>query len=241
MQHQLENFKKDDTLAYKYDGVWRKFSTQEYIDYSDAISYGLMQLGIGKGDKVAIVSPNRPEWNFADMGIAQIGATSVPMYPTITEADYNFILNDSGCKAIFLADEVLLAKVNSVKHNVASLEHIFTFNKIAGEKHWTDLVELGKANADKAKLDAAKAAVQPDDLLTLIYTSGTTGTPKGVMLTHNNIISNVKASEEIIKVDASFKVLSFLPLCHIFERMVGYLYQNMGTSIYYAESLEKIG
>lgn len=241
LQHQLENFKKEDTLAYKYDGKWRKFSIEEYIDYAESISYGLMQLGIGKGDKVAIVSPNRPEWNFADMGIAMIGATSVPMYPTITEADYNFILNDAGCKAIFLADEVLLGKVNAVKANVASLQHIFTFNKIEGQQHWLDLVNLGKANADKAKLDAAKAAVEPEDLLTLIYTSGTTGTPKGVMLTHHNIISNVKASEEIIKVDASFRVLSFLPLCHIFERMVGYLYQNMGTSIYYAQSMDTIG
>jgi long-chain acyl-CoA synthetase len=240
LPHQLNNFNKADTLAYKYDGEWRKYSIQEYIDYADAISYGLMQLGLGKGDKVAIVSPNRPEWNFVDMGIAQIGATSVPMYPTITEADYNFILNDSGCKAIFLADEVLLAKVNSVKGNVASLQHIYSFNKIAGQPNWLDLVELGKANADKAKLDAAKAAVTPEDLLTIIYTSGTTGTPKGVMLTHHNITSNVKASEDIIKVDASFRVLSFLPMCHIFERMVCYLYQTMGSSIYYAESLDTI-
>lgn len=239
--HQLEKFGKADTLAFKYDGQWRKYSIQEYADFADNISYGLMELGIMPGDKVAIVSPNRPEWNFADMGIAQIGAASVPMYPTITEADYKFILNDSGAKVIFLADESLLAKVNSVRADVPSLQHIFTFNKIAGQKHWLELVEKGKANADKAKLDAAKASVQPDDLFTLIYTSGTTGTPKGVMLTHNNIISNVLACEEIIKVDASFKVLSFLPLCHIFERMVGFLYQNMGCSIYYAESLETIG
>jgi long-chain acyl-CoA synthetase len=134
----------------------------------------------------------------------------------------------------------LLAKVNSVKGNVASLQHIYSFNKIAGQPNWLDLVELGKANADKAKLDAAKAAVTPEDLLTIIYTSGTTGTPKGVMLTHHNITSNVKASEDIIKVDASFRVLSFLPMCHIFERMVCYLYQTMGSSIYYAESLDTI-
>lgn len=241
LQHQLEKFKKDDTLAYKYDGKWRKFSIEEYIEAADNISYGLLKLGIQPGDKVAIVSPNRPEWNFADMGIAQIGAVSVPMYPTITEADYKFILNDSGAKAIFLADEVLLGKVNAVKADVPSLEHIYTFNKIAGQKHWTELTDLGKANKDTAKLEGLRAAVKPEDLLTLIYTSGTTGTPKGVMLTHNNIISNVKASEDIIKVDASFRVLSFLPMCHIFERMVCYLYQNMGASIYYAESMETIG
>ncbi len=241
LPHQLKNFNKADTLAYKYDGKWRTYSTQEYVNYVDSISYGLMALGLGKNDKIAIISPNRPEWNFAEMGIAQIGATSVPMYPTITEADYKFILNDSGAKAVFLADETLLKKVMAVKNDVPSLQHIYTFNKIDGQKYWLELVELGNANADKAKLDAAKAAVTGDDLLTLIYTSGTTGTPKGVMLTHDNLISNVTSCKDIIKVDASFKVLSFLPMCHIFERMVCYLYQIMGASIYYAESMETIG
>lgn len=240
LQWQLDKFGKQDNLAYKENGQWRKYSIQEYIGIVNNLSYGLLQLGIAPGDKVAIISPNRPEWNFAEMAISQIGAVSVPMYPTITENDYKFIFNDSQAKVAFVGEAGILTRINAVKAEIPSLNQIYTFYK-SDLPFWKELHDLGAANPQPEKLEQLKAAVKPEDLLTLIYTSGTTGTPKGVMLTHDNLMSNVNASREIIKVDASFRVLSFLPLCHIFERMVIYLYQIMGASIYYAESLETIG
>jgi long-chain acyl-CoA synthetase len=189
---------------------------------------------------VAIISMNRPEWMLADFGISQIGAVSVPMYPSITVEDYKYIFADAGVRAVFVADQKLFDKVKEATAGLnIPAENIFTFDKIQGGRHFSELLALGKKGLP-ADLEPLKAAVQPDDLLTLIYTSGTTGNPKGVMLTHDNILSNCRSSQRFVPVSKDDKALSFLPLCHIFERMVTYLYMVNGVSIYYAESMEVI-
>jgi len=237
---QLEKFPKPDALAAKIDGQYLPLSTQQVQDQANLVSLGLLSLGLHKDDKVAIISMNRPEWLIADFGIAQIGATSVPMYPSITVEDYKYIFTDAGVKAIFVADKHLYDKV---KEATAGLPippaNVFTFDKVAGARHFGELLELGK-QGKVADLEPLKAAVQPDDLLTLIYTSGTTGAPKGVMLSHDNLLSNCRNSARYVPVGQNDKALSFLPLCHIFERMVAYLYMLHGVSIYYAESMETI-
>ncbi|MVN77988.1 AMP-binding protein [Hymenobacter sp. HMF4947] len=240
LANQLEKFPKSDALAAKIDGQYMPLSTQQVQEQTDLVSLGLLSLGLKKDDKVAIISMNRPEWLLADFGIAQIGATSVPMYPSITVEDYKYIFTDAGVRAVFVADEKLYEKV---KEATAGLDippqNVFTFDKVAGARHFSELLALGK-QGKVADLVSLKAAVQPDDLLTLIYTSGTTGNPKGVMLSHDNLLSNCRSSSAAVPVGANDKALSFLPLCHIFERMVTYLYMIHGVSIYYAESMETI-
>lgn len=240
LPYQLATAPKADCLAAKIDGNWQKFSTQQVLDSVNQVSLGLRQLGIAKDDKVAIISMNRPEWLYADFGISQIGAVTVPMYPTITTEDYKYIFADAGVKAVFVANQELYDKV---KQATAGLnipdDHIFTFDKINGGRHLDELLALGK-KGNPADLEPLRAAVQPDDLLTLIYTSGTTGSPKGVMLSHDNILSNCRSSQSFVPVTKNDSALSFLPLCHIFERMVTYLYMINGVSIYYAESMETI-
>ena len=231
-------YNTEDALASKVDGKWVKHSITNFIQTVDELSKGLLKLGIQKNDKVAVMSPNRPEWNFTDFGIMQIGATQVPMYPTLAENDIKFILNDAEVKIIFVADKSLFDKVNKVKIESNLNLSIYTFDKIADLPNWTEILNLGKQNAN---LDLApyRDSIIPDDLLTLIYTSGTTGTPKGVMLTHDNLISNVKYSARLYPSEVK-RALSFLPLSHIFERMVCYMYIYLGISIYYAESLETL-
>jgi long-chain acyl-CoA synthetase len=236
-----DKYHRNDVLNAKIDGKWQNWSIDDICELSDNISYGLMHLGISPDDKVAIISSNRPEWILADFGIAQIGAVSVPVYPTMGSADTEFILNDAGVKVVLLADAELSDKIDSIRANVPSLTHVFAFNEIAGKDHLSKLIQLGKENPQVELLKDYKSRVKPDDLLTLIYTSGTTGTPKGVMLSHNNLISNVTASQLVCPVTNEHKVLSFLPLSHIFERMLTYLYLYVGAGIYYAESLETIG
>ncbi|WP_299826079.1 long-chain fatty acid--CoA ligase [uncultured Pontibacter sp.] len=239
LPHQLANAPQPDCLAAKVDGVWVKHTTRDVQDYANKISLGLLKLGIGKEDKVAIVSFNRPEWVFADFGIQQIGAISVPMYPTITVEDYRYIFQDAEVKIVFVADASLYHKVSAATEGLDSVQEIYTFDKIQGAKHWSEVLELGEKE-DVAQLEPLKAAVKPDDILTLIYTSGTTGNPKGVMLTHDNIMSNVRGTMPYVPVGREHRALSFLPLCHIFERMLLYLYMRIGVSIYYAESIEKV-
>lgn len=234
-------YHRNDVLNAKISGKWQSWSIDDICDLADHISYGLMHLGIGPDDKVAIISPNRPEWILADFGIAQIGAVSVPVYPTMGASDTEFILNDAGVKIIFLADTELNDKIQSIQSNIPSLTNVFSFNEIGGVSHISELIKLGKDHPQPEILNEYKARVKPDDLLTLIYTSGTTGTPKGVMLSHNNLISNVTAAQGVCPVTNEHKVLSFLPLSHIFERMLTYLYLYVGAGIYYAESLETIG
>ena len=239
LTYQLQKYPQPDCLAAKINGEWRKYSTQQVQEKANQVSLGLLKLGIKKGDKVAIVSMNRPEWVFVDYGIQQIGAVGVPMYPTITEEDYRYIFTDAEVKAIFVSDRSLYNKVIAATLGIPGIQEIYSFDEVPGAKCWTDLLKLGEGE-DPAQLEPIKAAISPDDLLTLIYTSGTTGNPKGVMLSHNNIISNVKGAGPYVPVNEHHRALSFLPLCHIYERMLLYLYSSYGVSIYFAESLETI-
>jgi long-chain acyl-CoA synthetase len=240
LPHQLAKSPKKDALASKIDGQWVPISTQELQDQANLVSLGLVSLGLKRGDKVAIISMNRPEWMLADFGISQIGATSVPMYPSITVEDYKYIFTDAGVRAVFVSDKKLFDKVHEAIQGLdIPVANIFTFDKIEGARHFSELLEIGK-KGNPTDLEPLKAAVEPDDLLTLIYTSGTTGQPKGVMLTHDNILSNCRNSQRFVPVTGEDKALSFLPLCHIFERMVTYLYMINGVSIYYAENMDVI-
>ncbi|WP_210519184.1 AMP-dependent synthetase/ligase [Hymenobacter terricola] len=240
LPHQIADSPKKDALASKIDGQWVPISSQQLQEQVNLVSLGLVALGLKHGDKVAIISMNRPEWMMADFGISQIGATSVPMYPSITVEDYKYIFTDAGVRAVFVADVKLFEKVKEATAGLdIPAENVFTFDKVTGARHFDELLELGK-KGNPADLNPLKAAVQPDDLLTLIYTSGTTGKPKGVMLTHDNILSNCRNSQRFVPVTKDDKALSFLPLCHIFERMVTYLYMMNGVSIYYAESMDVI-
>lgn len=237
----LEKYNKTNALAAKEGGKWVTYSTQQFADNVNHLSYGIYNLGIEREEKIAIIANNRPEWNFTDYAIQQCGAVSVPVYPTISENDLNFILNDAKVKYIFVSSMDLYTKVKSVAANAPSVKEIYTFNKIDGAKHWTELVESGKKNPKTAEIEAIKKTIKPTDLLTILYTSGTTGNPKGVMLSHDNLLSNSFASQNLCPFQSTWKALSFLPLNHVYERMLTTLYIHMGISIYYAESLETIG
>jgi len=241
LPHIKDTYSRPDVLSYKAGGTWHSYNIDDFIEMAGNISYGLMADGILPGDKVAIISANCPEWNFADFGIANIGAVSVPIYPTLGASDTAFILNDAEVKIVFVETEELWQKIESIKSQTPSVRSVFTFKEIKGRPFFKELAELGKNNPNPALLDNYKRAVKADDLLTLIYTSGTTGTPKGVMLTHDNMISNVIAAREVCPVRSEHTALSFLPLCHIFERMLTYLYMYVGAGIYYAESMDTIG
>lgn len=209
------------SIGYKHNGAWTYFSTDEIIEHANKISHGLLKLGVKPGDKIAlVVYKNRPEWVMMDIGIQQIGAINVPVYPTISSGEYEYIFNDAEVKYCFAGEGDLFDKVQKAKENVPSLIDIYTFDKVEGRKHWEDIFTDG----DAAELEALKDAIKPDDLATLIYTSGTTGNPKGVMLSHNNIVSNVANVKELLPCNAGDKVLSFLPICHIFERSASYSY-----------------
>lgn len=242
---QLEQFIKqynsDCVLAGKIDGKWRKYNASEVCDTSDAIAYGLLNLGIEKGDKVAIISTNRPEWVLFDMAISKIGAINVPIYPNITTADYEYILNDCQAKIIIAGSQEIFDKVKDLKASVSSLQEIYAFDDISGAKSWTEIIEMGKENPQPSKVKSIQVEVKSEELFTLIYTSGTTGNPKGVMLSHNNLISQIDALEYAFPWGQQDKALSFLPLCHVFERVILYYYLKRGVQIYYAESIESIG
>lgn len=238
-RYQMKKYPQEVCLAAKENGKWKTHSTEEYIKQSNLISHALLKLGVGPKEKVAIVSNNRPEWNIIDMGTLQIGAIDVPVYSTITEEDYKFIFNDAEVKYCFVSDQDLYDKVSAIKDQVSSLVDIYSFEKLPGVKHWTELLELGKDGND-ADLEKIQEGIIETDLATLIYTSGTTGLPKGVMLSHRNLVENVKGSFPRLPVTSTSQGLSFLPLCHVYERMITYLYQCAGVSLYYAESIETI-
>ena len=241
LDNYLEKYPDQDTaLACKREGVWVKYSIQQYVELTNLISYGMLQIGIKPGDKVGLVSSNRPEWNMIDFATMQIGAVSIPIYPTISQDDYRHILNHAEMKMIFIEGKELRNKLKPILPEVKTLKEIYTFVDQGGEFNYLEqLIELGKKHPQPDKLVQLKAAVQPTDMATIIYTSGTTGNPKGVMLSHNNILSNIK-SLSVIPSSWSNKALSFLPLCHAYERMLVYLYQYLGMSVYYAESLGTI-
>jgi len=239
--YQLETYNLEKALTTKYDGKWKSTSTKEYIDLANTISRGLLKLGVKPNDKIAVISStNRTEWNVVDIGILQIGAQNVPIYPTICREDYEYILNHSEAIYCFASDQEIIEKLNAIKGNT-KLKDVFTFNDIEGEKNWKDVLELGKDESNQDVVEDRKNNVKPNDLATLIYTSGTTGKPKGVMLSHNNLVSNVLDSEKRVPFDyGKSKSLSFLPVCHVFERMILYLYQYCGVEIHFAESIEQM-
>lgn len=240
--YQLEKYNLQKALVTKNNGEWEATSTQEYIDKANAISRGLIKLGVQPNDKVAIISlTNRTEWNICDIGILQTGAQDVPIYPTISEEDYLYILNHSKSVYCFVSCEFVLEKINKIKHEVPTLKGVYCFDERKDCDHWTDVLKLGEDTSNQEEVEKRKAAVNEDDLATIIYTSGTTGRPKGVMLSHKNIVSNAVSSTYRLPMElGKSKALSFLPVCHIFERMLLYMYQYCGVSIHFAESIEAI-
>lgn len=240
--YQLEKYNLSDALVTKQNGQWIKTSTQEYIDKANAMSRGLLRIGVMKNDKIAIISSNnRTEWNITDIGALQTGAQTVPIYPTISADEYAYVLNHSESKYCFISDEDVFQKIASIKHTVPSLQEIYSFNDIPGCKSWKEVLELGADTSNQDVVEDRKNNITATDLATIIYTSGTTGRPKGVMLSHQNIVSDVLMSAPRVPLrPGDTRALSFLPVCHIFERMLLYLYQYYGISIYFAESIEKI-
>ena len=240
--YQLENFKLEKSLVTKYGNDWIATSTEEYIDKANKISRALLRLGINRKDNIAIISTsNRTEWNIMDIGILQTGAQDVPIYPSISEEEYAYVLNHSESKYCFVSDKEVLDKVNKIKSQIPSLKEVYSFDDIEGTKSWKELLELGEDDSNQEELDSIKAQITEDDLATIIYTSGTTGKPKGVMLSHKNIVSNAVNSSTRLPLEEKESIaMSFLPVCHIYERMLLYMYQYNGASIYFAESIDKI-
>lgn len=235
--YQISTYDKAVALARKEAGVWKTYSSKDLKRIVDNLSLAFLQSGIDSGDKVAIISENRPEWNFVDFALQQIGAISVPMYPTITSEDYAYIFDHAEVKMIFVGDEVIYSKAA----DVAGDRVIYSFDQLDGVAHWSILDQKGESG-DLAVLEEKKNQVKSEDLFTIIYTSGTTGRPKGVMLTHSNVMSNVlSVSNTMTPPPGSSKVLSFLPLCHIYERTGSFCFMYIGFSIYYAESMDTIG
>ncbi len=241
LTHYQKHFPRHDAIAAKENGVWAHYSTQQYIDKVNHISFGLMQLGVKKGDRIASITNNRPEWNFLDMALHQLGAIHVSIYPTISHEDYEYILNHAAVKMVFVSGWELLRKIETILSAMPALQdNVFTFRNLRGYKHLNEVIELGVANPSPNYLEEIKASILPNDLATLIYTSGTTKRPKGVMLSHENILQNVKAVTPIVPVRPDSKVLSYLPLCHVYERMMVYTWHYLGVAIYYAESMATI-
>lgn len=239
--HQQKEYPKYDCLNYKSDGLWQNYSTEEVIGIINKLSLGFLKIGVQAGDKIAIISPNRPEWNFIDLAVQQIGAVSVPMYPTITVEDYRYIFEHAEVKLVFTADRELVDKVKEATADI-KIDGIYSFDELEDIDHWTKVRDLD-SESDVNILDEHKAKVSEDDLLTIIYTSGTTGRPKGVMLTHKNVVSNTLGVAprfgKVLRKGVS-KALSFLPLCHVYERTGVYYLMYYGISVYYAESMEAI-
>ena len=239
--YQLEAYNLEKAMVTKYDGEWQAVSSGQYLEQANAISRGLLRLGVQADDKIALISmTNRTEWSIMDTGILQLGAQTVPIYPTISDEDYAYILNHSGSSYCFVSCTEVLEKIQAIRNQVPGLKEVYSFDRIERCPNWSELLELGADPSNQEQVESHKAAVKPEALATLIYTSGTTGKPKGVMLTHHNIVSNVLASKERVPFEYGASSLSFLPVCHIFERMILYLYQYCGISIYFAEGLDKI-
>ncbi|MBP7850188.1 MAG: long-chain fatty acid--CoA ligase [Lentimicrobiaceae bacterium] len=231
---------KEDVLAGKENGVWKKWDIQAYMEQADAVSYALLAMGIQPGDTVATISNNRPEWNIMDIGIQQTGAIHVPIYPTISDSDYAYILKHAQARLVFISSDELLRKITPIVAKIAPSPELVTLRKSEGLRSFQELLDAGRSHPDPELLQKRKDSIQPDDVATIIYTSGTTGQPKGVMLSHANLISNFIGVSYIPTFGQEGKALSFLPLCHIYERMLNYLYHYLGISIYYAESMATI-
>ncbi len=242
IDYQLNNRPLAKAINTKYNGQWEATSSEEFYQKAQAISRALLNMGIQKGDKIGMISSNnRTEWAIVDAGILQLGAINVPLYPTIAAEDYKYILNHSECQYCFVSDAEVYAKLKSIQKSVKSLKGVYSFDTLEGCDHWSTLLESGAALDNQEAVEAAKASVLPEDLATIIYTSGTTGVPKGAMLSHHNVTTNVIASSNRLPLEpGKATALSFLPLCHIFERVILYFYVYHSITIYFAESLETI-
>lgn len=234
-------YKKTDVLAGKVNKQWVKYSSDDFVNYANYVSYALLHIGITETDKVAIISNNRPEWNFCDFGCQQANIVTVPVFPTISNADLEYIINHAEVKAIFISDKNIYAKLVQIEKDIPTVKHVISFNPIEGIMSFSEFLEMGKKHQNEVMLEAIKSRIKPEDLLTLLYTSGTTSVPKGVMVSHHNLVSNVIATQNLAPFASWWKALSFLPLNHVYERMVSTLYLYKGVSIYYAEGLETIG
>ena len=239
---QLEKYPLEASLVTKYNGKWEAISTQTYLDQANALSRGLLRMGVKQNDKIAVISmTNRTEWNIVDIGVLQIGAQNVPIYPTISKEDYEYVLNHSEATYCFVSCKEVLEKILEISPRLKTVKEVYSFDTLDNCQHWTSVLQMGEDQSNQAEVDERKESVQPTDLATLIYTSGTTGIPKGVMLSHQNITSNALASSARLPIaSGKVKALSFLPLCHVYERMLIYLYQYRGVSIHYAENLDTI-
>ncbi len=241
---QRENFPLQVSLSSKEftEGKkqWINYSSEDFFSKVNEMSAGLLKLGVKNGDKIAIISNNRPEWNFTDLGMQQIGAINVPVYPTITDSEYEFIFNDAEIKICFVSGADLYTRVKNLQRRIPSLEKIFSFELLSEIPHWKTILENPSAFYLE-KINSAKASINENDTATIIYTSGTTGNPKGVMLTHKNLVGNIKSVLGVLPLQAGARALSFLPLCHSFERTVSYTYMAASVSISYAESIDTIG
>lgn len=240
--YQLEKYNLQKSLVTKYNGEWVATSTQEYIDKANAVSRALLRMGVKPNDKVAVISMNnRTEWCIMDIGILQIGAQNVPIYPTISENEYEYILNHSESKYCFVSCTEVLMKILAIQDRTPKLKDVFSFDQLDNCRNWQEVLDKGADTGNQAEVEKLKESVKPEDLATLIYTSGTTGKPKGVMLSHQNIVSNaLESSHRLPLALGSSSALSFLPLCHVYERMLIYLYQFSGVNVYFAESMETI-
>lgn len=240
--YQKEKYNLETAFADKRKGSWISVSSEEFLNKGNAISRGLLRLGIKPNDKIALISTtNRSEWNICDFGALQIGAQDVPIYPTSSKEDYQYILNHSESVVCFVSCGEVYAKIAQIKDEVPSLKYVYSFDQLSDCAHWSEVLELGSDESNQEEVESYKNQVQEDDLATIIYTSGTTGKPKGVMLSHQNISANIRRSADRLPIEmGKSKALSFLPICHIYERMLSYMYQYCGVEVYFAESLETI-
>lgn len=234
-------YKKDDLLCGKENKQWKKYSSEDFINFSSWTAFGLINLGLIPGDKVAIIANNRPEWVFADYGCQQAGIVTVPVFPTISNNDLKFILNHAEVKAVFISDKKIYAKLTEIEKEIPTVKKIIAFDTVESLLHYSDFIESAKQNPQQEKMEAIKKAVNPEDLLTILYTSGTTGTPKGVMISHRNLAKNVTDCQGFAPFEPWWKALSFLPLNHVYERMLITLYLYKSISVYFAEGYETIG
>lgn len=240
-QYRHEYNHKTVALSGLRNGKWYSYSAEEYVKLSEQFSLGILKIGVKPGENVATIFFNSPEWNIIDMGLMQMGAIQVPIYPTISQANYKYIFNDANIRYVFVYNKKIYDRIKHILDDIPTLEKVYSILNIEGIDSWESIFESGEGSKEKNKLESIRNNIKPDDLATIIYTSGTTGKPKGVMLSHRNFISNFMGCARIPDFNSNDKALSFLPLCHVYERMMNYLYQYFGMSVYYLESTDNLG